>query len=172
MDRISNTQAVYTIAKALLSCEVRPIDDAAIEKATAVAIMAHKDFQSNFSAKLAKWGVGAADPLYRDVKNRLEEEWMSLPGGTVESMPIDRPSQSYAPQPRQPQQVQPQYRIEAIPRPALESSGNNSASESPSISQPQREIESRSANQFCRNCGKQLSEGGNFCTSCGTRVVP
>lgn len=24
---------------------------------------------------------------------------------------------------------------------------------------------------FCRNCGKQLGEGANFCSRCGTRVV-
>ena len=172
MERISNTQAVYTIAKALLSCEVRPIDDAAIDKATAAAIVAHREFQSNFQTRMAKWMVGRSDPLYQDIKNKLEEEWRSLPTGLVEPMQIDQDPHPYAPQPhKQPQQVQPQYRIEAIPRRALESPANP-GNQLPSNSQAQGDAESKSANNFCRNCGKQLSEGGNFCISCGTRIVP
>ena len=170
MDRISNTQAVYTIAKALLSCEVRPIDHVAIEKATAAAIVAHREFQSNFSTRLAKWSVGLSDPLYRDVKNKLEEEWSSLPTGTVEQTQIKPDTESHPPQSQQRQQVQPQYRIEAIPRPALESP-INSANQLPAGSQPEQNVESHSTNQFCRNCGMKLPDAANFCTSCGTRII-
>ena len=171
MERISNTQAVYTIAQALLACEVRPVDEVAIDKATAAAIMVHRDFQSNFSTKLAKWAVGASDPLYRDVKNKLEEEWRISLSGPIQPVRAEGSAHPYVPQPNQPQQVQPQYRIEAIPRLALESS-TDPKNQIPPASQPQSEPETRSANQFCRNCGIQLQESPKFCSSCGTRIAP
>ena len=184
MEKISNTEAVYIIARALLSCESRTIDQSAIEKATAAAIAAHRDFQSNFQVKLTKWSVSTSDPIYRDIKNKLEEEWSILTSGTVEPMRVDQPSHHQSGQPQQshavqhqqsqamqPQKVQPQYRTETIPRRALDSTPSHS-NQLPSPSPAQQDSNPQQANRFCWNCGKQLLDNANFCVGCGNRVNP
>ena len=70
--RMSNQTAIGFIAQALLATGLHPIDEKQIERAVAVAIQAHKDYQSklfsSFNRLNARFGGDAA---YLDIKNEL-----------------------------------------------------------------------------------------------------
>ena len=146
MEQITNTEATFRIARALLLTGRRPVNPETIERSGYAASVVEL-YESNFHTSSFGW---KKSPAALDVKKLLAD--MYLQAG-LKTLPAPPQATPYSELP----EAQPQYAVERIPDRAF-------IGESQSARMPRGTI-------YCTHCGTSNPRAGDSCSRCGRNLV-